>query len=157
MEGYIRTPKWFRNVSGIFRSTGELREFVLGLNGPYGKGEKGPKGWPHPSPWTSPNWTREGGAAPLPCPIRTRGGGGARPALPPLPLSAKAHEAHYTPRGVPVSPRYSGKCPNSSRTIPMSTNSRPIYQSSCLGHFETPLHVRDHIRNSELPSVHKNT
>ena len=46
--------------SGIFRSTGELREFVLGLNGPYGKGEKGPKGWPHPSPWTSPNWTREG-------------------------------------------------------------------------------------------------
>src|ERR687897_2022814 len=51
--------------SGIFRSTGELREFVLGLNGPYGKGEKGPKGWPHPSPWTSPNWTREGGR-PLP-------------------------------------------------------------------------------------------
>ena len=51
--------------SGIFRSTGELREFVLGLNGPYGKGEKGPKGWPHPSPWTSPNWPREGGR-PLP-------------------------------------------------------------------------------------------
>ena len=37
----------------------------MGLNGPYGKGEKGPKGWPHPSPWTSPNWTREGGR-PLP-------------------------------------------------------------------------------------------
>ena len=50
--------------SGIFRSTGELREFVMGLNGPYGKGEKGPKGWPHPSPWTSPNWTMEGGGAP---------------------------------------------------------------------------------------------
>ena len=45
--------------SGIFRSTGELLEFVLGLNGPYGKGEKGLKGWPHPSPWTGPNWTRE--------------------------------------------------------------------------------------------------
>ena len=30
--------------SGIFRSTRELREFVLGLNGPYGKGEKGLKG-----------------------------------------------------------------------------------------------------------------
>ena len=29
--------------SGIFRSTGELREFVLGLNGPYGKGEKRPQ------------------------------------------------------------------------------------------------------------------
>ena len=30
--------------SGIFGSTGELREFVLGLNGPYGKGEKASKG-----------------------------------------------------------------------------------------------------------------
>ena len=47
--------------SGIFGSTGELREFVLGLNGPYGKGEKGLKRWPHPSPWSGPNWTREGG------------------------------------------------------------------------------------------------
>ena len=66
--------------SGIFRSTGELREFLLGLNGPYGKGEKGPKGWPHPSPWTSPNWTREGGRplpspSPFPSPTPTRKGG----------------------------------------------------------------------------------
>src|SRR5918994_2295630 len=67
--------------SGIFRSTGELREFVLGLNEPYGKREKGPKGWPHPSPWTSPNWTREGGApflpspSPFPSPTPTRKGG----------------------------------------------------------------------------------
>src|ERR687897_3360082 len=51
--------------SGIFRSTGELREYVLGLIGPYGKEEKGPQGWPHPSPWSGPNWTREGGR-PLP-------------------------------------------------------------------------------------------
>ena len=51
--------------SGIFRSTGELREFVLGLNGPYGKGEKGLKGGRAPSPWTGPNWTRERGR-PLP-------------------------------------------------------------------------------------------
>ena len=39
--------------SGIFRSTEELREFageVVGLNGPYGKGEKGLKGWPCPPP-----------------------------------------------------------------------------------------------------------
>ena len=28
---------------GILPGTGELREFVLGLNGPYGKGEKGLK------------------------------------------------------------------------------------------------------------------
>ena len=50
--------------SGIFRSTGELRDYVLGLIGPYGKEGKGPQGWPHPSPWSGPNWTREGGAHP---------------------------------------------------------------------------------------------
>src|SRR6266511_112272 len=54
--------------SGILWSTGELREFILGLNGPYGKVEKRPQGWPHPSPWTGPNWTREGGAPFLPSP-----------------------------------------------------------------------------------------
>ena len=42
-------------------------------------------------------------------------------------------------------------------TIPVSEYSRPIYQSSCLDHFETPRHVRDHIRDSEQPSVHQNT
>ena len=52
--------------SGIFRSTGELREFVFGLNGPYGKGEKGLKGGRAPSPWSGPNWTRERGAPLLP-------------------------------------------------------------------------------------------
>src|SRR3954471_290084 len=54
--------------SGLFRSTGELREFVLGLIGPYGKGEKGPKRWPLPSSCSSPNWTREGGRLFLPSP-----------------------------------------------------------------------------------------
>src|SRR3954462_311473 len=51
--------------SGIFRSTGELREFVLGLIGPYGKRRERAKRWPRPSPCSSPNWTREGGR-PLP-------------------------------------------------------------------------------------------
>ena len=46
---------------GIFQSTGELWKFVLGHNVPYGKGEKGLKGGRTPSPWTSPNWTREMG------------------------------------------------------------------------------------------------
>ena len=32
----------------------------------------------------------------------------------------------------------------------------PIYQSLCLDHFETPRHVRDHIWDSEQPSVHQN-
>ena len=40
---------------GIFWSTGELREIVLDLNEPYGKGEKGLKGGRAPSPWTGPN------------------------------------------------------------------------------------------------------
>ena len=79
--------------SGIFRSTGELREFVLGLNGPYGKGEKGLKRWPHPSPWSGPNWTREGGRTlpsfsfPFPSPTPTRKGGVLLPVgvgLPPM-------------------------------------------------------------------------
>ena len=39
----------------------------------------------------------------------------------------------------------------------MSEHSRPIYRSLRLDHFETPRHVRDHIRDSELPSVHQNT
>ena len=42
-------------------------------------------------------------------------------------------------------------------TIPVSEYSHPIYQSLCLSHLETPLHVRDHIRDSELPSVHQIT
>ena len=36
--------------------------------------------------------------------------------------------------------------------IPMT-----IYESLPLDHFETPRHVHDHIRDSELPSVHQNT
>ena len=37
LEGYIRTPEWFRSVSGIFRSTGRLPEppgGLFGLHGP---------------------------------------------------------------------------------------------------------------------------
>ena len=39
----------------------------------------------------------------------------------------------------------------------MSEYSRPIYRSLRLDHLETPLHVLDLIRDSELPSVHQNT
>ena len=38
----------------------------------------------------------------------------------------------------------------------MSEYGRPIYRSLRLDHFETPRHVRDHIRDSEQPSVHQN-
>ena len=40
---------------------------------------------------------------------------------------------------------------------PVSEYNLPIYQSLRLDHFETPRHVRDHIRDFELPSVHQNT
>ena len=48
---------------------------------------------------------RKGGAPPLPpCPIRTRGGGGAQPALAAPPLLHFGPIRPITPRGVPVTP-----------------------------------------------------
>ena len=86
------------------------------------------------------------------------GRGGARGhLLPPFLFSLKAHVGPITPRGVPVTPRYSGKIPISPGMIPISKYRLPIYRSLCLDHFETPRHVHDHIRDSELPSVHQNT
>ena len=64
LEGYIRTSERFRVIRvffGVPESYGNSPGEVVGLNGPYGKGEKGLKRWPHPSPWSGPNWTREGG------------------------------------------------------------------------------------------------
>ena len=94
---------------------------------------------------------------PSPSPIRTRGGGGVRPTLAaPLSLSTRAHKAHYFSRGVSGNPpalRFSPKTPG---TLPVSEYSRPIYQSLCLDHFETPRLVRDHIRDSEQTLVHQN-
>ena len=85
------------------------------------------------------------------------GGGGARdPFLAPSLFSLVAHVGPLTPRGVPVTSRYSGKMPISPGTIPMSKHRLPIYQSLCLDHFETPRPVRDHIRDSEQISVHQN-
>src|SRR6266496_3033500 len=47
------------------------------------------------------------------------------------------------------------KISESLGTFPMSEYSRPIYRSLRLDHFETPRHVPDLIRDSELPSVHQ--
>ena len=72
-------------------------------------------------------------------------------------LSTKAHKAHYFSRGGsgnPLALRFSPKPPG---TLPVSEYSRPICQSLRLDHFKTPHHVRDHIRDSEQPSVHQNT
>src|SRR6266536_2651753 len=50
--------------SGIFRSTGELREFTGRSNGPYWairERREGPQGVAAPPPpWASPNWNRRG-------------------------------------------------------------------------------------------------
>ena len=100
---------------------------------------------------------RKGGAPPpSPCPIRTRGEGRAALPWPPLLFTTKAHYGPLSPRGVRVTPRYSGKIPISPRTLPISKYRLPIYQSSCLDHFETPPHVRDHIQDSKQPLVHQN-
>ena len=98
-----------------------------------------------------------GGPATSPSPNRTRGGGRRAATLGcPFLLSTKAHEGPYGSRGVPVTSRYSGKIPISPGTLPISKHRLPIYQSLRLDHFETPRHVRDHIRDSEQPSVHQN-
>ena len=98
---------------------------------------------------------RKEGAGPLALNQFSLGLGG--PTLPLLPsISTKAHIGPLSSRGVPVTSRYSGKIPISPGTLPTSKHRLPIYQSSCLDHFETPRHVRDYIRDSEQPSVHQN-
>ena len=93
-------------------------------------------------------------AGPLfPSPIRTRGEGvGAAAPWPFLFFPLKPIKAHCFSRNYPVL----RKIPESLGTFPMSEYSRPIYRSLRLDHFETPRHVRDHIRDSEQPSVHQN-
>ena len=101
---------------------------------------------------------RERGAPPpSPSPIRTRGRRRAAHLWQPLSLSTKAHMAHYFSRGGSGNPPALRFSPKSHGTLPVSKYSRPIYQSLCLDHFETPRHVRDHIRDSELTSVHQNS
>ena len=100
---------------------------------------------------------RKGGRRPPFLVLFRLGGEGARGLpWPPLLFSTKAHYGPLIPRGVPITPRYSGKIPISPGTLPISKYRLPIYQSSCLNHFETPRHVRDHIWDSEQPSVHQN-
>ena len=100
----------------------------------------------------------KGGAPPLPpCPIRTRGRGGARPALAAPPLLHFRPMRPINPPGGFGNPPYSGFIRNFPGTLSVSEYSRPIYQSLCLDHFETPRYVRDHIWDSELTSVHQNS
>ena len=83
------------------------------------------------------------------------GGGACGPALATSPLLHKAHYGSLSSRGVPVTSQYSGKIPISPGTLSISKYRLPIYQSSCLDHFETPRHVRNLIRDSEQTLVHQ--
>ena len=113
----------------------------------------------NPIPTRNPQRGKEekGGRPPLLVLIGLgEGGRRAAPLGCPFLLSTKAHDGPYGSRGVPVTSREPGKIPISPGTLPMSKHRLPIYQSLCLDHFETPRHVRDHIRDSEQPSVHQN-
>ena len=87
--------------------------------------------------------------------------------LPPLSNSDQRGAARLPPFGLsplfpygPIRPIYSPansrnspvlrKIPESLGTFPNSEYSRPIYRSLRLDHFETPRHVPDLIRDSEL-------
>ena len=94
---------------------------------------------------------REGGRPPSPSPNRTRGGGrGAATLGCPFLLSTKAHDGPLRPNTNSRNSPVLRKIPESLGTFPMSEYSRPIYRSLCLDHFETPRHVPDLIRDSEL-------
>ena len=90
---------------------------------------------------------RRKGASPYPSPIRTRPWGGVRPpfeaflSFPVWPLRPNTNS-----RNSPVL----RKIPESLGTFPKSEYSRPIYRSLRLDHFETPRHIPDLIRDSEL-------
>ena len=100
---------------------------------------------------------KEGGAAPpLLVQFGPEGEGACGPPWSPLSLSTKAHVAHYLSPGGSGNPPALRFSPKSPGTLPVSEYSRPIYQSLCLDHFETPRHVRDHIRDFEQTSVHQN-
>ena len=94
-----------------------------------------------------------GGAAPSVSNSDSEGGGAA---LGPLLSLPQGPCWPIISPGVPTIPRHSDKYPVTPGTHPVSEYSHPIYQSSCLNHFETPRHVRDHILDSEQPSVHQN-
>ena len=100
----------------------------------------------------------KGGAAPpLLVQFGPEGEGARGPPWPPLSLSPLGPTRPITSPGGSGNPPALRFSPKSPGTLPVSEYSRPIYQSLCLDHFETPRHVRDHIRDSELTSVHQNS
>ena len=91
----------------------------------------------------------EGKGGCTPCPIRTRGGLRTSFLSASLLYSYGPIRPIYSPANSRNSPVLR-KIPESLGTFPKSEYSRPIYRSLRLGHFETPRHVPDLIRDSEL-------
>ena len=133
--------------------------------------EEGERAGPYGAPRRSPTST-ESRIPPLPCSRSRRQGRGRgkrrKEGAPPLPL-VQFGLAIGGARGLPLSlsplklnkthillPPYSRnspvlrKIPEPLGTFMMSEYSRPIYRSLRLDHFETPRHVPDLIRDSEL-------
>ena len=110
----------------------------LGEGGKGGEWRRKGEGGRAPNPLSNSDWAWEGRAPPP----------GSFPLRP-----IKAQYSSPYSRNSPVL----RKIPESLGTLPVSEYSRPIYQSLCLDHSETPRYVRDHIRDSEQPLVHQNT
>ena len=96
---------------------------------------------------------KEEGGAPLAQFGPAHGEGCGHPLRPFSPFPYGPLRPNTNSRNSPVLP----KIPESLGTFLMSEYSRPIYRSLRLDHFETPRHLHDLIRDSELPSVHQNT
>ena len=113
-------------------------------------------GLPSPSRIPPPTWNRkrgrekekEGRGRPLSLvQFRPVHGEGALPPLKPFsPFPYGPLRPNTNSRNSPVL----RKIPESLGTFPISEYSRPMYRSLCLDHFETPRHVPDLIRDSEL-------
>src|SRR4051812_1089706 len=103
----------------------------LGEGGKGGEWRRKGEGAAPPNPLSNSDWTWEGRAPP--------------PGSFPLRTNKAQYSSPYS-RNSPVPP----KIPESLGTFPNSEYSRPIYRYLRLDHFETPRHVPDLIRDSEL-------
>ena len=103
----------------------------LGEGGKGGKWRRKGEGGRAPNPLSNSDWAWEGRTPPP----------GSFPLRP-----IKAQYSSPYSRNSPVL----RKIPKPLGTFPRSEYSRPIYRSLCLDHFETPRHVPDLIRDSEL-------
>src|SRR3954466_6854564 len=127
-------PAWFGRAKGSPTPTGSrIPPFLvqLGEGGKGGEWRRKGEGAAPPNPLSNSDWAWEGRAPP--------------PGSFPLRPSKAQYSSPYS-RNSPVPP----KIPEPLRTLPMSEYSRPIYRSLRLDHFETPRHVPDLIRDSEL-------